>query len=162
MPVRPIPQILQIDWFWLLLAEILEQFLLYKFHIENYGLLDVILIWSFLQAGWLWRVDARSKAIYWYGATAVLSLIVYIFARFSLLPEAVDTSIGIADTVLSIASIFIFRRDMVRYFNTIDNVGLALTWPMTLLFSVLYFQYHFHDIAAYKLRNPEISTPAAT
>jgi hypothetical protein len=117
--------------------------------------------WSLLQAGWLRKADARSTAICWYAGSILLSGGLFLPGLVVHLPEAVNNLWSIAFVVVWVAGIFMFRRDMQRYFNTTDNVGLGLSRWMTLFFNVVYFQYHLHDIAEFRRRHPETDGPVA-
>jgi hypothetical protein len=82
---RIIPGWLSIGWGWLLLVSVGES-LLWAFvpqvFAKHYRMeyLDWFLdAWGLLQAGWLWRADHRCKAIFWYVATFLLSLVNAIF-----------------------------------------------------------------------------------
>jgi hypothetical protein len=147
-----IPKILMIHWSWLLLAEIVGSLALDRLHRGDDSQMWVLGIWSLLQAGWLRRVDARSTAIYWYAIPIVLTVVLFLLGLVAHLPTVVNDVWSTVFVASWVAGIFIFRRDMQRYFNTTDNVGLGLSPWMTLFFNILYFQYHFHDIAEFKRR----------
>jgi hypothetical protein len=151
----PIPQILTIHWAWLLLAEMAISFILSRVHHGDDSPAYVLGGWSLLQAGWLRRMDARSTAIYWYAIPIVLTGVLFLLGLMAHLPAVVNDVWSTALLVIWVAGIFIFRRDMQRYFNTTDNVGLGL-W-MSLFFNAVYFQYHFHDIAAFKRRQRRLA-----
>ena len=42
------------------------------------------------------------------------------------------------------------RRSLLAHYNEVEPVGLELSRVMTLIFNVLYFQYHFTRIAKLK------------
>ncbi|NYF80302.1 hypothetical protein [Granulicella arctica] len=157
---RALPAVLSLHWGWLLIATIVEQALWGHFHREPWSLFNVVDAWSFIQAGWLRSVDKRSTALYWYIGASLMAFLIWAFTRGGKLSSAVDAGVSIAFFGIVFAGVFVFRRDMQRYFNEKDNVGLHLSPWMTLFFSTLYFQYHFHDIAQFKSRHPEISTLA--
>jgi hypothetical protein len=66
-------------------------------------------------------------------------------------------SLTILAVAISIAGIFVFRSEMQRYFNDVDDVGLRLSAWLSLFLNTLYFQYHFHEIAEFKKRHGETS-----
>jgi len=115
---------------------------------------------SLVQAVWLKRADPSSMALYWYLAAFLLQLTVYVMGLAKVMPSA-SNALGPVALVFWIVGIFVFRREMIRYFNKKDDVGLGLTIPMALFFNTLYFQYHFNEIAAFKRRHPESTTPVA-
>jgi len=99
-------------------------------------------------------------ALYWYLAAFLLQLTVYVMGLAKVMPSA-SNALGPVALVFWIVGIFVFRREMIRYFNKKDDVGLGLTIPMALFYNTLYFQYHFNEIAAFKRRHPESTTPVA-
>jgi hypothetical protein len=52
--------------------------------------------------------------------------------------------------IFALMAIFGMRSSLVRYFNTVEPIGLRLSGVMTLFFSLLYFQYHLSRIAEWK------------
>ena len=116
-------------------------------------------MWSFLQAGWLSRVDQRSTAIYWYvadlalGYTATSETVQH---KFPTLAALLLASIW----VITLAGLFHLRRDMERYFKSTDDLDLHLSGWNIYLFSTLYFQSKFREVAAYRRDNPLRTTPA--
>ncbi len=58
--------------------------------------------------------------------------------------------LSLAAIVLWIVGIFTMRSDLEDYYNTTENIGLALSGVMTFFFAVFYFQHHFSRIAKWK------------
>jgi hypothetical protein len=54
--------------------------------------------------------------------------------------------------VVMLIAVFGMRSSLVRYYNSVENIGLKLSGVMTFFFSILYFQYHFSRIAEMKKR----------
>jgi len=156
----PLHPLLGLDWWWLLAASIVEDSVRAKLHWLDPIPLSVVGLWFFVQAGWLKRADQSSTALYWYTGAFLAQLFLYPVHWFGVYPRVGDF-LEAGAAVLWVVGVFVFRRDMVRHFNGKDDVGLGLTAPMTLFFSILYFQYHFHEIAAFKRRNAETITPVA-
>jgi hypothetical protein len=52
--------------------------------------------------------------------------------------------------IVALVAIFGMRSSLVRYYNTVEPIGLKLSGVMTFFFSILYFQYHFSRVAAWK------------
>ena len=52
--------------------------------------------------------------------------------------------------VTALAAIFGMRSSLVRYYNSVEPIGLRLSGVMTFFFSILYLQYHLSRIAAWK------------
>jgi hypothetical protein len=164
-----LPAFLSMHWGWLLAASIVEEFVRTYFHWQRFSFLNIVVIWSFLQAGWLLQVDRTSKALYWYAADLMFNVVdVFVpdhFWPLHFIGHTASIILGViwmvAEASIGIAGIFVFRHEMQRYFNDKDNVGLSLSGWMTFFFSTLYFQYHFHDISEFKRRQAENITPIA-
>jgi hypothetical protein len=143
------PWFLTLHWAWLLVAEAVAYALRARYSWERLPSLDVLLFWSFLQAGWLSRVDQRSNTIYWYLGDFILGC-----ATASRVVErgipTVAVLLRLTVAVIAIVSLFHFRREMKRYFEDTDDIDLDLSPWMTFQFSTLYFQYKFRKIS--KLR----------
>jgi hypothetical protein len=147
-----LPWFLTLHWGWLLAAEAAEKILRVHFHWTSWASLNVYILWSFLQAGWLSRVDQRSTAIYWYVVDLVLGYAAtsgVIRGRFPAVPDV----LALAVAVTTITGLFHLRRDMTRYFKDTDDVDLHLGGWMTYFFNTLYFQYQFCEVA--RLRNSD-------
>jgi hypothetical protein len=164
---RPIPRWLAINWWMLLIATVVESELFSIFHHSHHpspAETDswFLALWFILQALWLKRADKRSHALEWYmacGSFAVISAIIswgfkIHHPEFS---SVVSGAASFGSFIAGFIGIFVFRSNMERYFNDVDDVGLRLSGWMTFFFSVYYFQYHFHDIAAFKARQAKIT-----
>jgi hypothetical protein len=118
--------------------------------------------WGLLQAGWLRSADRRSRAIFWYGAAAVLDLLAYAADSFLLhqrpIAHIMTLIFVLAGVAAAITGIFIFRSDMTRYFRETQDPWFELTWWMSLIFSDFYFQYHFHRMAEYQAAGLDLTT----
>jgi hypothetical protein len=117
-----------------------------------------VLVWAFVQAAWMRKVDPRSKAVSYYiaGTVAYVTMIVALFAMVISISRGNGTpSAGmavlflvcaLANVVLFLMAIFTMRSDMEAHFNGPEPIGLRLSGIMTFFFSVYYFQYHFTRI----------------
>jgi hypothetical protein len=56
----------------------------------------------------------------------------------------------IAGGVCGLIGMFNMRRSIENYYNTVEPIGLKLSGVMTFFFNIVYFQYHFSRIAAWK------------
>jgi hypothetical protein len=117
------------------------------------------LIWIFKEAIFIKKIDPSSKAVALIGFS--LLCMVGQVALFSMMvgsPSAENLStLSLAMLVLNLVilvavlmAIFGMRSSMIRYYNSVENIGLKLSGAMTFFFSVLYFQYHFSRIANWK------------
>ncbi|MCL2660618.1 MAG: DUF4339 domain-containing protein [Acidobacteriaceae bacterium] len=119
------------------------------------------IIWDFVQASWVKRVNPRSKAFNYLVAYIVV-YVVYIFLSFgnglirgiamshSGRVEPASTALGIIVLPLAVAMFvliimyrFAMRDAIEQHFRAI---GLRLGGGMTFFFGGLYFQYHFDRI----------------
>jgi uncharacterized membrane protein len=127
------------------------------------------LIWCFKQAGFVKKIDPASKARL-FMILALVGLLVMVFGAVGIVVVSsssgvisgaisgagVATIIGIVGLLSLLAGIFwlvaIFgmRGSLVRYYNTVEPMGLRLSGVMTFFFNILYFQYHMSRIAKWK------------
>ena len=115
-----------------------------------------LIVWMFVQAAWMRKVDPRSKALTYYIAAIVLYVIMIGGEITMVMSGANGTpSTGISGLmsvcslayfVLIMIAIFSMRSSMEEHFNGPEPIGLKLSGVMTFFFSVLYFQYHFTRI----------------
>jgi GYF domain 2 len=112
-----------------------------------------IMVWNFVQAAWMRRVNPRSNAMFLYIAYTVVAYGGGI-ARFGLMAAssfqhqymALGLPISLLSWVLVEFAFFDMRRSMEEHFNGPEPIGLSLSGPMTFFFGSLYFQYHFTRI----------------
>jgi hypothetical protein len=152
-----IPNYLSIHWGWLLAALLIQSSGPSILHWGWLSYMNPLFVWSLVQSSWLARVDRRSRALFWYIAGLLLSLIGWFgygsqpgtlpglhSSRFLPFVAWLIVEIGV-----SIAGTFVFRFEMQRFFRERDNPGIRLGLWMTLFFNVLYFQYHFREISGF-------------
>jgi hypothetical protein len=112
-----------------------------------------LVVWNFVQAAWMRRVNPRSNALWFYVASAVLSFGGQ-FLRFGLMASsgfhnpylALGIPIGLISFVLTEIGFFDMRRSMEEHYNGPEPIGLSLSPVMTFFFGPLYFQYHMSRI----------------
>jgi hypothetical protein len=114
------------------------------------------LVWIFVQAAWMRKVDPNSKALYYYIVGFILYVIgigaqvASIFAAKNGNPPGTFTAVYLvcllAYLVLFLVAIFTMRANMEEHFNGPEPIGLSLSGVMTFFFNILYFQYHFTRI----------------
>lgn len=90
----------------------------------------LIAAWPIYLCIWIRKIDSRSSSLYWALASFATGFL------FSWL--------------LWIVAIFEIREELLEHYNTREPVGLRLNLVMTLLFSVVYFQFHLNRIAREK------------
>jgi hypothetical protein len=117
------------------------------------------LIWAFKQAGFVKKIDRSSKAT----LLLVLCLVAMLAQVAIMLVAATSGStsaiaaaglltmiLNLVVIICGLVMIFSMRSSIVRYYNTVEPIGLRLSGVMTFFFSILYFQYHFSRIAEWK------------
>jgi len=120
------------------------------------------LIWFFIQAGYVKKIDPASRARKFliFGLVAILAQIVatLAIAAAAAMGSNAAAAVGglltlilaIAGMVLMLSAVFGMRRSLIDYFNTAEPIGLKLSGVMTFFFNILYFQYHLSRIAEWK------------
>jgi hypothetical protein len=124
-------------------------------------------IWSAVQAAWLYRIDRTSKAIWWYLAWAIAFFVklpnAYRMVYYNILggevaPPHGIPHLGLIGFALAIIARFVFRAELLEHFNVSEPIGLRLNGFWTFLFGSVYFQYHFNRINELK-RALRVSVP---
>ena len=115
------------------------------------GLFSVV--WSFVQAAWMRKVNPRSNAIFFYTAYVVISFGGTFTRMFLMFASGLHRQyLGLAIPVWVITIVLVelaffdMRRSMEQHFNGPEPIGLSLSGVMTFFFGMLYFQYHFTRI----------------
>lgn len=144
-----LPWILTVHWAWFLVAEGAEAVVRAHFHWDRWPLLNVLLLLSLAQAGWLTHVDQRSTALYWYVGDLVLLYACHSQTFQDRFP-ALTVLVTLAVAVIAFVSLFHFRRDMERYFKDTDDLDLNLSPGMIFFFNTLYFQSQFRWVSRFR------------
>jgi hypothetical protein len=115
------------------------------------------IVWIFVQAAWVRKVDPNSKAMLLYIIAFVLDAF-NIVAQFSMKASQLAGSggaglgagfsllVSLAVVVLIIVANFSMRDSIEAHYNGPEPIGLSLSGVMTFFFSIYYFQYHFTRI----------------
>lgn len=112
-----------------------------------------IMVWDFVQAVWMRKVNPRSNALFFYIAYLVVSF-GGSFLRVGLMAASGFHSrylgFGVPIWLLSVLLVelafFDIRRSMEEHFNGPEPIGLSLNPVMTFFFGPFYFQYHMSRI----------------
>ncbi|MDR3750073.1 MAG: hypothetical protein P4K94_01170 [Terracidiphilus sp.] len=116
------------------------------------------LIWAFRQAAFVRKIDPSSKAV----TLLVLNLLgAMVMVGLALAATQASTNtmaeillvelvLNVILLVMGLVMVFSMRKSMVRYYNSVEPIGLRLSGVMTFFFSLIYFQYHFSRIANWK------------
>jgi len=102
-------------------------------------------IWAFVQANWVRKIDQQSKAMVFLIIGVVLNLLgqgINVSREAPLLALLVL----VGSLVCLYVAVFGMRASMLRYYNSVERIGLKLSGVMTFFFGIVYFQYHLHRI----------------
>ena len=107
------------------------------------------IVWLIVQSIWVRKVEPESKAIIFLCVGFVLSF----------MSGAIQTSqdmkgfsaiLELAGIVVIYVGIFSMKSSIEEHYNVAEPIGLRLSGVMTFFFAVIYFQYHFNEIAKVK------------
>ena len=117
------------------------------------------LIWVFKQAGFVKKIDPGSKAVVLM-VVALVAMVGQVALAFMAMGSrsvsditavsGIMMMLNLVIGVVGLIAVFGMRKSLVRYYNTVEPIGLKLSGIMTFFFSILYFQYHFSRIAEWK------------
>jgi hypothetical protein len=119
------------------------------------------IVWTFIEAFFVKKIDPSSKSVMMLAIAflaMVVQVIIYLAAASSGSMETMSSAspiiflLNLVFIVVQLTAIFSMRNSLVRYYNSVENIGLKLSGVMTLFFGVLYFQYHFSRIVEIKQR----------
>jgi hypothetical protein len=102
-------------------------------------------IWAFVQANWVRKIDQQSKAMVFLIIGVVLNLLgqgINVSGEAPLLALLVL----FGSLVCIYVALFGMRTSMLRYYNSVERIGLQLSGVMTFFFGIVYFQYHLQRI----------------
>jgi len=118
------------------------------------------IIWMFIQASFVKRIDPSNPARKLFIVSLVLAF-VSVGVGFGVAAAlqsdggtAAGVSLGLlgllASVVCYVIAYFKMRTSLLNYYNTVEPIGLRLSGAMTFFFNTYYFQHHFHRIARWK------------
>ena len=118
------------------------------------------LVWLFVEANFIKRIDPRSSARTLFIVVMVLE-VVYLGIAFIAIANGgrgddlqFATMVGLfvmpVDAILAVIGFFQMRRSMLNYYNFAEPIGLRLSGAMTFFFNLYYLQHHFTRIAEWK------------
>lgn len=123
------------------------------------------MIWFFIQASYVKRIDPTSKARMLLVVSILLSVAYVVVAVAGALVAAAGSETAgiaalaalalgmlllLAGMVCMLVAVFGMRSSLVTYFNSVEPINLRLSGVMTFFFNMLYFQYHLSRIADWK------------
>jgi hypothetical protein len=139
-PAANVPLPPKLHWGWVLLLTIVTAGLFY-------------VIWGFVQAVWVRRIDRESNALKLMIAYLVLTVVGELLADTASRNTALvilGALISLIGMTVMVYAYFSMRKSLIAYYNTVEPIGLTLSWWMTLIFNLLYVQYHLTRIARRK------------
>lgn len=105
--------------------------------------------WVIVQAAWIKKVQPESKAMVY-----IIVAIALFFAGGATNASHQVAGYGglfsLGGLVVWLIGVFNMKASIEQHFNTVEPIGLQLSAVMTFFFNVIYFQYHFTEIARAK------------
>jgi len=111
------------------------------------------IVWVFIQATWVKKIDPKSNAIGMMVVYIALVMIGELISRSNPEGSAAAAAGGLlvlVGTVVSIFGIFSMRRSMLDYYDKVEPIGLRLSGALTFFLGVFYLQHHMTRIAKWK------------
>jgi hypothetical protein len=105
--------------------------------------------WAIVQAVWVRKVEPESKALI-YIVIALGALIGSGVLNAGHERGPLQGLLYIGGVVLWLVGAFSMKASIEHHFNTAEPIGLQLSAVMTFFFNIVYFQYHFTEIAQAK------------
>jgi len=118
----------------LLLIAVAEALVCYLFPApyRNFAIYAVAAAWPTYLCLWIRRLNPRASSLYW----AIASIVTGYGFLFSWL--------------LGVVVIFELREELLEHYSRRDPMGLELNWLLTILGSVVYFQFALNKISRLK------------
>lgn len=105
--------------------------------------------WVIVQAAWIKKVQPESKALV-YIIIAIALFFVGGATNASHQVAGYGGFFSLGGLALWLVGVFSMKASIEQHFNTAEPIGLQLSGVMTFFFNVIYFQYHFTEIARAK------------
>lgn len=108
-------------------------------------------VWLIIQAAWIRKVQPESKGLLY----VVIAIALFILSGgVTVIHQTTAVATGgfsnLAGIVVYLIGVFSMKASIEEHFNTVEPIGLQLSAVMTFFFNVIYFQYHFTEIAKAK------------
>lgn len=132
---REYPAPPRVHWAVLLLLIACTEVLVCYFFPEpyrNFAIYAVAAAWPTYLCIWIRRLNPRASSLYW----AIASIVTGYGFLFSWL--------------LGVVVIFELREELLEHYNRREPIGLRLNWFLTIIGSVIYFQFALNKIARSK------------
>jgi len=106
---------------------------------KNFAIYAVAAAWPTYLCFWIRRLNPRASSLYW----AIASIVTGYGFLFSWL--------------LGVVVIFELREELLDHYNRREPIGMNLNWIMTIVGSVIYFQFALNKVSRQKEAVEEIS-----
>jgi len=106
---------------------------------KNFAIYAVAAAWPTYLCFWIRRLNPRASSLYW----AIASIVTgygFVFSR-----------------LLGVVVIFELREELLDHYNRREPIGMNLNWIMTIVGSVIYFQFALNKVSRQKEAVEEIS-----
>lgn len=118
--------------------------------------------WAIVQALWVRKVEPSSRGIYYIVVGVALFLVAITLNVGQGRSETpVGGAVNLVAIVFWLVGVFSMKGSIEDYFNSVEPIGLQLSGVMTFFFNIVYFQYHFTEIAQMKKSQPSLSQTQA-
>ncbi len=111
------------------------------------------LVWMFVQAAWVRKIDPASNAM----TLFIVDMVLFVAGEAVAAAGGEGSNGETAGTLLVLAGIVVFvvgtysiRRSMINHYNSAEPIGLRLSAALTFFLGLLYLQHHMTRIARYK------------
>jgi hypothetical protein len=116
------------------------------------------LVFYFIQISFIKKIDPQNPSLKFFLIGLGLYILYFPLAiggalagnEVGAVVALVGALCGLGAAVCILVSVFKMRSSLVRYYNTVEPIGLRLSGVMTFFFNVMYFQYHFTRINKWK------------
>jgi hypothetical protein len=105
--------------------------------------------WAIVQAVWIKKIEPESKAMLY----IIIAIALFIAGGATNASRQVGEFGGLfslGGLVMWLVAVFNMKASIEHHFNTVEPIGLQLSAVMTFFFNIIYFQYHFTEIAQAK------------
>lgn len=108
------------------------------------------LVWALIQANWARKLSGNNKPLVlvaMYPAAIVAGVLTIAVAKQA---AFLGGFFIIAGAIMMVVGVFSIKHAMEEYYNSTENIGLALSGAMTFFFGTVYLQYHINRLAKWK------------
>ncbi len=108
------------------------------------------LIWALIQANWARKLINNNKPmvlVAMYPAGIVAGMFAIMMGKSF---AALGSLFILGGVIVYLVGIFSIKGAMEEYYNSTENISLAMSGVMTFFFSTVYIQYHINRIARWK------------